>query len=55
MRWVAHVANMGERTDVYGFWWIYLRERDDFEDPGVDGMIIKRWIFRKLDVGAWTG
>jgi hypothetical protein len=25
------------------------------EDPGVDGKIILRWIFRKCDVGAWTG
>jgi hypothetical protein len=25
------------------------------EDPRVDGRIILRWIFRKWDVGAWTG
>jgi hypothetical protein len=24
-------------------------------DPGVDGRIIFRWIFRKWDVGVWTG
>jgi hypothetical protein len=24
-------------------------------DPGVDGRIILRWIFRKWDVGAWAG
>jgi len=23
--------------------------------PGVDGRIILRWIFRKWDVGLWTG
>jgi hypothetical protein len=23
-------------------------------DPGVDGRIILRWIFRKWDVGMWT-
>jgi len=25
------------------------------EGPGVDGSIILRWIFRKWDVGVWTG
>ena len=25
------------------------------EDPGVDGRIILRWLFRKWNVGAWTG
>jgi hypothetical protein len=32
-----------------------LGKRDHLEDPGVDGMIILRWIFRKWDVRAWTG
>jgi len=31
------------------------KERDHLADPGVDGSIILRWIFRKWDVGAWTG
>ena len=38
-----------------GFWWGNLRERDHLEEPGVDGRIILRWIFRKGDVVAWTG
>ena len=38
-----------------GFWWGNLRERDYFEDAGVDWRIILRRLFRKLDVGAWTG
>ena len=34
-----------------GFWWGNLRERDHVEDPAVDGRIILRWIFRKMDGG----
>ena len=46
---------MGERRGVYRAWWEQLRERDNLEEPGVDGRIILRWIFRKWEVGAWTG
>jgi len=38
---------------VQGFWWGSLRERDHLGDPGVDGRIILRWIFRKWDY--WRG
>ena len=37
----------GEQRFVRGFDGGILRERDHFEDPGVDGSIILRWIFRK--------
>ena len=30
------------------------RERDRLGDPGVDGRIILRWIFRKWDFRVWT-
>jgi len=43
---------MGKRRGVYRG---NLRERGHLEDPGLDGRIILRWIFRKWDVGAWTG
>ena len=38
-----------------GFWWGNLRGGDHLVDPGVDGRIILRWIFRKWDVGVWIG
>jgi hypothetical protein len=32
-----------------------MKERDHLEEPGVDGRIILRWIFREWNVGALTG
>jgi len=55
MRWAGHVARMVERRGVYRFWYRNLRERDHLGDPGIDGKIILRWIFRKWDVGIWAG
>jgi hypothetical protein len=31
------------------------RERELWGDPGVDGRTTLAWIFRKWDVGIWTG
>jgi hypothetical protein len=55
MGWVGHVARMGRRAVHTRFWWGNLSGKDNLGDPGVDGKIILRWIFRKWDVGAWTG
>jgi len=52
MKWAGHVAFMGEGRGVYRVWWGNLGEREQWGDPGVDGRIILRWIFRKWDVGV---
>ena len=56
MRWVGHVARMGQRREAYtGFCWGNLREKDHLGDPGADGKKILRWMFRKWDLWVWTG
>jgi hypothetical protein len=45
----------GEGRGMYRVLWGNQRERDHWGDPGVDGRIILRWIFRKWNGGAWTG
>jgi hypothetical protein len=55
MRWAGHVARTGERRGVYRDLVGKPEGRRHLEDPGVDERIILRGIFRKWDVGAWTG
>jgi len=55
LRWAGYVARMGRGETYTGFWWGNLRERDHLGYPGIDGMMIFRCIFRKRDVGIWTG
>jgi hypothetical protein len=49
MRWAGYVARIGNGMGeaCTGFWWGNLRESDHWGDPGLDGKIILRWIFRK--------
>jgi len=45
----------GDGRGVYMVLGGNLRERNQWGDPGIDGKIILGWIFRKWDVGIWTG
>jgi hypothetical protein len=40
MRWMGHVARIGEMRNGYMFWAQYLNGRDHSEDLAVDGRII---------------
>jgi len=46
---------MGARRGVYRVLVGKPEGKNQLEDPGVDGRIILRWIFRKGDVWVWTG
>jgi hypothetical protein len=48
MRWAGHVVCIGGRG-VHRVLWGSQRERDHLGDPDVDGRIILRWMFRKLE------
>jgi hypothetical protein len=45
---------MGRRRCVYTVVVGKPEGKNHLNDPGVDGRIILRWIFRKWDVVAWT-
>ena len=46
-----HVACMGERGGAYSVVVGKHEGTDHLEDPGVDGRIIMKWIFRMWDGG----
>ena len=46
------VRHLRGRGRVYTrFWWGNMTEKDNVEDPGVDGKVILKWIIRKLNAG----
>jgi len=54
MRWAGHVARMGERRRICRVLVGKPEGKNHLKDPGVDGRIILKLIFRKWDVGIWT-
>jgi len=49
MRWAGTYDIWGKEEVYTGFLWGTLREGDHLEDPGINGRIILKWIFRKWD------
>jgi hypothetical protein len=55
MRQAGHVTIWG-RGEVYTeLWWGNLRKRDHLQDPGLNGKVILKWVFRRWAVEVWTG
>jgi hypothetical protein len=54
MRWVGHVAGMGEERGVHRVLVRKPEGKGHWGDPDVDGKIL-RWIFRKLEGVVGTG
>jgi hypothetical protein len=46
---------MGEGRDMDRVLFGKLRDRDHWADPSLVGRIMLRCIFRKWNVGVWTG
>jgi len=55
MRWVEHLARMGEERVCTECRWGNRMEGNQWGDLGVDGWIILGWISRRWDVRIWTG
>jgi hypothetical protein len=55
MKWVGHVASMGEGRNVYRVLVGKPEGKNHLEDHGVDGRMGSEWILRRLVGGVWSG
>jgi hypothetical protein len=55
MRWAGHVARMGEERGVHRVLVGKPEGKSRWGDPDIDGRVILRWMFRKLEGVVGTG
>jgi hypothetical protein len=55
MRWVGHVARMGEGRNVYRVWVGKPKRKDHLKDQGIDGRMGSKWTLGKLAGGVCVG
>jgi hypothetical protein len=53
--WQRYASKVGPTPGFSDIIYVFCPAEEHLNDPGVDGRIILRSIFRKWDVGAWTG
>lgn len=49
MRWLGHVARIGDRRGYARFWCADPKEGGHFEDLGIDGRVTLKWILQVVD------
>jgi len=55
MKWVGHVAHMGNRKDADRVLVVRPEENNNLKVRGVDGRIILKCVFKKYNEVVWTG
>jgi hypothetical protein len=49
MSLAGHVARMGRRGMLVGFWWESQKERDHYKDLDIGRRIILKWILERCN------
>jgi hypothetical protein len=49
MRWAVLMTSIWGKRCAYRVGWGNIMEKDQFEDLGVDGRIVLKWIFKIWD------